>query len=146
MSKVTVAAAKAVAEKVDTIGNDELNVWLDWGFRLAKDPDVNVKALAEELYAKWHGISGSAVTFQMNSSAALMIARHFGTRAKADKAITDYNAAADRPSYKVRTLMNKLVGKDKADRKSALQLRLDLGVRMGIITTEQAKQLAALKV
>ena len=112
---------KNYAESVETNAVDRLNIDLDYGFKLA-GKDVSVRALCKDYVAQWN-TSLSAESMQMSLGAAIAIAEHFGTRAKADKAIEEYNADRKVPSYNVRTLKQKLVAKDSPKPSSSVATR-----------------------
>ena len=97
---------KNYADAIDGNKCDKLNIDLDYGFKLI-GRDVNVRQECEA-YAAAYDTNLSVKSMEMSLGAAIKLAEYFGTRAKVDKAINNYNAN-NRPVWNVRTLVSKLV-------------------------------------
>lgn len=123
-----------------------LNAWLD--ARQALPADADVKAEVEAYLAAFTHTTIAVKSAEMNLSACKILLDHFGSRAKVDKAINNYNDKADRPSYNPRTLVDKLVPNRKPAPKGKGKdvKRLEKAVSEGIITQAQMDLIMALKV
>ena len=97
---------KNYADAIDGNKCDKLNIDLDYGFKLVKR-EINVRKECEA-YVASHDTNLSVKSMEMSLGAAIKLAEYFGTRAKVDKAINNYNAN-NRPVWNVRTLVVKLV-------------------------------------
>jgi len=145
------------------VNNDlhaRLNLMLDAGAALA-GTGADVKAACKRMDAVSGNLSIAPSSLEVEVGKAIAVIEHFDGRANADQEIDAYNFGSKakpsasgktydvpkRPCFNIRTLAVKLgVVKQASKGQSALDKRLDAGVKAGIITASQAELLAALEV
>lgn len=108
---------------------------------------TQVDAVIKEDFPK---TSVSAKTLSNDISAARALVLHFGSAAKAIKAIKERNAQSRRTSFSPQALKNELVPMEHAVKSVApvkadpVKARIEAAVAAGIITAAQAKKMLAL--